>query len=237
MDFENNIPKVDVESEKEKRLAKLRIEVDTITDGLGEKIDAGIKEAVIYCRALGLATDASCEGHVSRDDMSWNHLPYIAFEAPDRPGYIYEGQKEIFERIAKENGITVDNLRREEKYETLLASAWDEIGAHPQLTSEYEQWVEQQSLLFDRVKNILEEFYQDRTVELEKKLIIAGNKEAFFKVINHGGVHEDGLGDGFLYQNYSKTKAKEAELVSMVSDFQAEIEAFTEFLKDKFLKS
>lgn len=39
-------------------------EVDSLVDGLGKKLDAGIKYAVISFRLLGLQTTMSCEGHM-----------------------------------------------------------------------------------------------------------------------------------------------------------------------------
>jgi hypothetical protein len=39
-------------------------EVDSFVDGLGKKLDAGIKCAVISFRLLGFQTTMSCEGHM-----------------------------------------------------------------------------------------------------------------------------------------------------------------------------
>jgi len=56
-------------------------EVDTWVDGIGKRIDEGIKETVIGLNALGVTTRQSCEGH-----LDWGHpYPWVdfVFELPE----------------------------------------------------------------------------------------------------------------------------------------------------------
>lgn len=52
--------------EKERAWKQQEQEVNQLVDGLGKRIDAGIKEGVIALRVLGFHTAASCEGHIGR---------------------------------------------------------------------------------------------------------------------------------------------------------------------------
>lgn len=58
----------DLKKDKELQLQKIRAEVDEVVDGLGQPIDEGIKETVVYLNALGVETSASCEGHLKKLD-------------------------------------------------------------------------------------------------------------------------------------------------------------------------
>ncbi|MDP2812465.1 MAG: hypothetical protein Q8O32_02110 [bacterium] len=236
MGIENPNNRDTIPADKQEILDRIRQEVEQITDGLDEPVDEGIKDAVVYTKAFGLETEGSCEGHVERDGDSWNHLPYIIFEVPDRPKYIYDGQREIYEDIARENGIAVEDIRREEQYEHLLDLVYERLGAHPQESEEYKAWVLKQAAHFDKVKVILDEFNKNRQVNENIRLIISGDKEGAFRITNNGGVHTDRFRDGFLYSDIDLKEQKDKELAKMVPDFQVEMQAFTEFLKKKFLE-
>ena len=58
-----------------RKWAKLALKVNTLVDGLGKPIDAGIKEMVITMMCHGFETTASCEGHVERSCCyPWIHV-------------------------------------------------------------------------------------------------------------------------------------------------------------------
>ena len=51
------------EQEKSLELEALRFEVDNIRDAKGKPVDEGIKETVVFLKALGITLEGSCEGH------------------------------------------------------------------------------------------------------------------------------------------------------------------------------
>jgi hypothetical protein len=68
------------------------LEVERITDGLGKRIDEGIKETVVGLILNGFPTTGSCEGHFDRAPAH----PWVDIEAP-RP----EGWNEIEVEVRK----------------------------------------------------------------------------------------------------------------------------------------
>lgn len=66
-------------------LESLKKEVDKIVDTNDEKIDKGIKDTVLYLRALGYPTSQSCEGHHKDIDKDWGlPVPWVEIY-PDVP--------------------------------------------------------------------------------------------------------------------------------------------------------
>ncbi len=73
---------------KEKAWEKQRAVVERITDGLGRRVDNGIKECVIALRMYGFPTSASCEGHLA------SHTPWVEIYAPEPQGRAKKKEKE-----------------------------------------------------------------------------------------------------------------------------------------------
>lgn len=72
-----NKERIPTRKEKARIWEELSVMVESTTDGLEEKIDEGIKEAVIGCNALGINTTQSCEGHAEKEIAA----PWIDIEA------------------------------------------------------------------------------------------------------------------------------------------------------------
>jgi hypothetical protein len=80
-------------NEKQRRWDEVTKRVERIVDGLGEHVDAGIREGIVALNALGIHTHGSCEGHVD-----WGiHSPYIDIQAE-----IPHELEEEFKRLSKE---------------------------------------------------------------------------------------------------------------------------------------
>jgi hypothetical protein len=68
---QNEIPTSEIEvSERQARWQQVEAQVNEYRDGLGKRVDAGIKPAVIALNALGFETSGSCEGHLERGDAA-----------------------------------------------------------------------------------------------------------------------------------------------------------------------
>jgi hypothetical protein len=65
------------QDEKKKHWEEEKKEVDRIVDGIGERVDEGIKEAIIALSLLGINTAASCEGHLDHGTGA----PFIDIES------------------------------------------------------------------------------------------------------------------------------------------------------------
>lgn len=58
---------------KEVQIEEIRFNVEKMCDKLGMPIDEGVKDAVVYLKALDFPTSSSCEGHLVDDEG--NDLP------------------------------------------------------------------------------------------------------------------------------------------------------------------
>lgn len=83
-------------------------EVEKITDGLGKKVDSGIKETVAVFMVYDFAVSGSCEGHI-KGKCSY---PWIDIEAPEPEGW--QKNKE------KEQEWKIENLRQQKRILSLM---------------------------------------------------------------------------------------------------------------------
>ena len=200
-------------------LDKLRKKVDKITDALGMPVDEGIKEAVIMFNAVGLYTSASCEGHLDHGLPA----PWIDVEAPNEPKERYVGEKEIFRKVARKYNLKVEELRRGYNIEA-LEEAGREIVKNEE-TKEYKIWRKENQKLLKKAKKFLEEFYKNRKVEPDIKLEIEIFGNGSFRIHNGGKYYK-------LVNDLSRKEKREVK--KMLKKFREEMNAFTEFLKNKF---
>jgi len=203
-------------------LNKLRKKVDKITDALGMPVDEGIKEAVIMFNAVGLYTSASCEGHLDRGLPA----PWIDVEAPNEPKERYVGEKEIFRKVARKYNLKVEELRRGYNIEA-LEEAGREIVKNEE-TKEYKIWRKENQKLLKKAKKFLEEFYKNRKVEPDIKLEIEIFGNGSFRIHNGGKYYK-------LVNDLSRKEKREVK--KMLKKFREEINAFTEFLKNKYFST
>src|SRR5665648_313015 len=106
--MENYFEKVN--NNGELRRKNIEDEVEHITDGMGRKVDGGIKEAVITFKLGGFATGDSCEGHVERGCP----FPFVDIVAPTRSSARYKElqvkykQDGILMPAEMEEGLSLD---------------------------------------------------------------------------------------------------------------------------------
>lgn len=200
-------------------------ELDKIVDNEGTPIDENIKETVVAFNLNGFPTIKSCGGHTWNDHLSF---PFVLGRAFGMPENRFTGDKKIRERIA----LTHHTIPEEIEINPSAADEYDQLieklGLHE--TREYQEWDGRNEVLRRSLELLLKEFYQNRKVARDAKLysaqpmlgflITAGRRETKDKIKEH------------------KIKTKEiAEFQKTIIAAQGEMNAFAEFLKDKFFKS
>jgi len=129
-------------------------DIEKITDGLGRKIDEGIKESVIALNVHDFITEASCEGHVDRAlPFPWidvasatvNDERYLELRAKEKvlqDSNAKLEQLEMEEITTKIKNIMQMNLKEKARLLLLLAEINPEIEAAglPQITISSYGW-------------------------------------------------------------------------------------------------
>lgn len=226
-----------ISAEKQAALDKIKKEVEGMKDGLGLGLDEGIKDAVIYAKALGLETYQSCEGHVERDGKEWNPVPYIHFKYPGSPENSEdEDLKKIyndvifgnFKKMSKERDIQVIRDKIDHDLDSLHESGRAEEVEH------IRDWIAKNEQMFQQLKSLVDEFNDNRENQGDAKIIVAGTGEAGFSVKNNAGIYEE-ADRGQMFQTKSMVDIPPEGLAEKVEAWQEEMHAFTGFLKQKFL--
>ena len=235
-----DIPNLNAEipADKQVILDEIRREVDEMRDGLGRRMDEGIKDAVVYAKALGLETYQSCEGHVEVDGEEHNPAPYVHFQAAESPEEADEEIQQIysdviggnFDKIRGQNSLEPARIKIEEDLDTLHKE-----GKVREV--EYiRQWIEKNAALFQQARDLVNEFYADREIDPESQLVVTGAEEGMFSIEVNAGRYEE-IEGGYMTCINNEPNINPENRVSKVARWQEEMSAFTEFLKNKFLET
>jgi len=198
-------------------------ETEKIIDAIGHPIDENIKETVTSLNVFDINTSGSCEGHID----SGAGTPWVGFSSSNEPAEKFTGETIIIERVAKENGISVDSLKKEEAYEDLYWQTENEFEKNGE-TKEAIAWREENEKLRVVIEDVVVDFYQDRDVSDEVRLRFE-DIGAFgeFRIIS--GTHDD------YERDYEKmTEAEKEDLGKRLEEYRSEMKSFSSFLKDKF---
>ena len=211
--------------EKIELLNNIREKVNQIVDALGKPIDEGIKETVVFLTALGIPTEGSCEGHI---DHGYNG-PWVDISYPNMPEERFIGERETYEEIAKKYNVSIEEIKKafydkSSPYHQEIIKIHIEISKRGE-TDEFKKWREENKKLYERVKELLEEFYKDREVEDNVRLIIE-EYATFYRIKNAGSKSIS------KEMNEEERKIREERL----NKYQKEMREFTEFLKRKFFE-
>lgn len=218
-------------SEKCKKINKIedtKNKIETFRDDLGKRIDEGIKDTVIYLNVLDFPTSQSCEGHIS----SGVPTPWIGIESLSRPEERFKREKEIFKEVAESHKISLDEIRGADNMD-LYWKAIRECKQNGE-TDEFKKWREENKELQNRMKLLLYEFYEDRSVGENIKIIIEENADSNFNIrcnMNNGEY------DSFI-KNHGKemtTEDKEKFILDL-EDYKTEMNKFAQFLKNKYFE-
>lgn len=215
----------ELKTPQELKLEEIRKDVKETCDRLGMPIDPGIEETVVMFKANGLPTSMSCEGHPDRGLIA----PSITVSAPGEPDERYVGEREIIKEVAEKYNVTTEAVERAYNEE-----AWKEAmrkTSDIEETEEYKKWDEENKVLLEKMHTLIDEFYQDREVEPDRKLkIIAG--------AGHFDVH-NGREDyqSVIEKKQEFTEEEIKERAKKVLKYRDEMNDFTDFLKEKFGES
>jgi len=226
-----DIPIESVRAEKEAKLQSIRQEVDSWGDRLGEGVDEGIKETVAVYNAMELPTSASCEGHFGSESEHGFPAPWVEVEAPDKPQWRFEHEGEIYEQVAKKYGVTVNAVLHADNDE-----AWREAtqsSAEQKETAEYRAWREENEKLLKKSESLLQEFYRERNVQNDIR-IIADRNVGGFRVHNGGKFYIPNNAKERLENELTEEERKRIPDILRAS--QEEMKSFTDFLKEKYFE-
>lgn len=174
----------------------------------------------------GLPTTASCEGHNEiGEHRPW---PWVEIGAPDEPEERFVGQKELFEKTAQQQNVSLEKLKRGEP-EDLYWALQREIIKNPE-TPEYLLWQERNRKLQEEAEKLLQEFYEKRKVDEDVRLSTGGSSGSNFDISSE---HDREIMLKLLDQSF--TEAEKQSLLQKLPARKKEMRDFTEFLKGKFL--
>jgi len=209
----SNIEKQNIWNEWSKKVEK-------ITDRIGYPIDPGIKESVIALNVFGIKTDGSCEGHLDRGlPYPWVDIEFVTKEdlIAKFPNYkndleiIKEKQYGSIEMMQRNNPTLYERMRLIENY-----------------LEETKKKSEKEIL------ELLDEFYTFHKPYSKEGKIKANERNSSGFRIELSSSRGLGLDNWKKYdEKIAKLSPQEKELY--LKNNQAEMKAFTEFLKNKFL--
>jgi len=212
--------------ESQKKWDKIKNEIENSADSLGLEIDEGIKNPVIALNAFEINTAQSCEGHLD----SGKSAPWIRIEAPNEPEERFINQNETFKKVAEKYNMPLGEAKRmfnpDAYWEAMKKSA-----ANGE-TKDYQKWREESGKLLYVTKEILDDFYKNRQVSDNIKIKIDTEgaddmAEGSFVIFNGGEDYRD-INDVQLSEEERKS------LEQRLSEYREEMQAFAEFLKNKF---
>jgi hypothetical protein len=171
---------------KKKLWEETTADVETITDGVGKRIDKDMKDAVIGLNILDIHTFGSCEGYIDWGTGG----PYVDIVSKE--------YRELWKRA--KNAVSEEEAKK--------------------FTDELESKnLEERKKIFD----YLSDFYKDRQVPFHQRLTIQGLAKGWSRLESQGV----GL------QKIEPEEVKKQHL----KEFQEEINAFTEYLKNRFFEN
>jgi hypothetical protein len=143
-------------SEKDVQWQQFRETVDGMGDGLGYRVDLGIRDTVAAFNANGFSTTASCEGHLDHGVAA----PWIDIEDPSTDD-LWEKSSEAFEIADKAE----ENKQPERVLKALYKRAHEQRGEARRPTL----------LQAKRLMSFLADFYEDREVPFDRRLTLELN--------------------------------------------------------------
>jgi hypothetical protein len=177
-----------------------------IGDRQGTGVDKGIVEPIVGFNLLGMKTSQSCEGHLDHGSAA----PWINFgaEVTDEAAVKYEEIHKIWEEIDKKGGV--------------IASEDEVRDLHERRHKLVEELERPNLAVVKQAIGLLEEFYQDRKVPVDRQLIVS--------------TYGDGSGR-LQPQGADVQKIESPEVrAQKLAEYREEVGAFSAFLKDKYLQ-
>ena len=230
--------KISDPASKEYQWQKEKEAIDKITDGLGLGIDEDIKDSVIVLHLLGINTSSSHKGKIDRYP-----IPYIDIDSSEAHKLENELASKTDELMSEEERLVRKEINalydQLDLIEDLESSEAVEINKKIEvLDSKFQEFeVPENSEIIqlrekieienlkerEKINYLLQLFYKDRIVSDEARLIIKPKGLQRSRLQNQGSEIQEGESD--------ENKKRER-----LQKFQAEMNAFTEFLKSSFFE-
>ncbi len=208
-----------------KKLEKSRLFVDTLADAEGHPVDAGIKETIAVLNAYDIPTTQSCEGH--SDQKSGRPYPWVRVGIDGEPVERFVGQEAAFQQAALERGVPVEDLKRGDPEELF----WELIKtvSENDETDEFKKWSSRNGEVLERVRTLLNEFYQGREIDEDVKLIIEEGVGGEFELRSNEAQNNEVIFGEISPEDFS-------QIVQKLHLRQVEMMEFTNFVRMKLLK-
>jgi hypothetical protein len=191
--------------------------VNQLTDPLGKKVDRGIKSLVAALNVLGFPTVASCEGHTN-----WGlPFPWVEIAAKNQPEERFVGEKALLEKIAKERGIPLEELKRGRPVEVWKKEIYPNFKEE---TEEYKKWRKANQRLKRKLEKLLDEFYQKREVPENVRIITEEVGVYGFRI----------RPKGISKRPYDMNKKELKKEIQWLPRYKKEAKDLAAFLKKKF---
>lgn len=139
---------------REQSIQSIRDAMRNWFDAAGYGIESGIAETVAVLNVAGLLTRASCEGHVNKGIPS----PWIDLGSIDAPEWQFIGEKEIYEDVALEFGIPLEDVTHSENDEAYNRAIKLVNEADLSETPEYQAWDLQRTKICEHMAELIEEY-------------------------------------------------------------------------------
>ena len=190
-----------------------------ITDGLGRPIDPPIFETVVALNVLGLPTSMSCGGHY--DDGRGLLLPWVDIRSS--APHANKLRKKIRKLNKKAEKLRA-KLKRQQKTSSWLAVKATEKKLHDTYKKIHPRRLRLrflQSSTCERLVQLLTQFYEDRQVPFDRRLILHAWGDGQIRLSHQGG-------EDFYLASPDDLQRQKLE------ECRREMNAFTAFLKITF---
>lgn len=231
------------EAERAKRELQWNAKLDElrgVTDGLGLGLDEPIVETVAALQLNGFSTRQSCGGH-----LDWGRgVPWVDLKDSGGPGKLFpelkdslffesrfEEQEEVFRQVAQEAGLEIETLMSRhnfDTYESLTEVAFQRACEKGE-TEEFLAHRRANERMRSAFSRLVDEYHQQQQVPRERGVSIASALgDGSFRI--HTGTSEE------LNRDVrSMTESDRATLQEKLVESRADMQAFAQFLKQRFL--
>ncbi|MBM3257633.1 MAG: hypothetical protein FJZ05_00155 [Candidatus Nealsonbacteria bacterium] len=224
-----NPEQIKQKSEKEIKWEEQFIKIEQIGDAIGRGIDKKVKETIVALNLNGFPTIDSCEGHIEGGYPA----PWVGIEVDNEPEEKYFNQNNIFKKLAEKYGVSCEEVKNGD-HEKAHQEAWREIVKNKK-TPECKQWEKENKKLFIKLSKLLNEFYRDRKVPDNVKLVIKGMAGDSFRVHNGGDDYKARELEIRFGKSEALKKQKEG-IEQRLPLYQKEMQEFGKFLKEKYFR-
>jgi len=203
-------PGEDMKSKYAKML-KMASEFNNPENKEKDEKDPKIIDTVAALWTLEVATSQSCEGHLEHG----RPYPWVMIEASNEPKQRFNDESNLKTEIAKRYNMPLDEINW--RGDSKPAQELRNLGAANE-TEEYKKWRGENKKLYDKMAGWLNDFYKTREASADVKLRLDGPGDSAFEI-----------------RAGEESSDDQQNLEELISKRQEEMNAFTQFLKEKYI--